>query len=576
MIRWGAAQYLMLLFAVPLLAGLMWIGAWLRRRSLGRLADPPLVPRLTDSRSARLVTLKSVCLLIGLALLIVAVARPRWGEKLQMVKGRGIDIVIALDASKSMLATDVAPSRLARAKIQLATLLDNLSTHRVGVVAFAGEAQVMCPLTADVEAAKLFLDIIDPGNVLKPGTNIERAGDAAAGLFDPGPGGSKALILVTDGESLDGDPGAATKLAADEGIKIFAVGVGTAEGSTIPESQGAGTVYKKDANDKIVVSRLAERLLLVMAKATDGRYFRSESINLDNLTAALDQLEKHSFGGGEYVEYEERYQVFLLPAFLFILAGLALSDRRSAWFSRQFARRLRFGRGLPRRATGAAGAPLAALVAATLLALAIPARADVGSLMRKGLALEAKGKFPEAVKAYQDALVLEPDNVRIHYDIGRALYASKQHAEAIDHFQLGLLTKSRGLRSRSLYNMGNAQFRENRLDEAIASYAQSLLQNPGDLNAKQNLEYALKEKQHRQQKPDSTQHQPQQQPQDSKQQQQQQRPQPQQAQQAQARNGEISKDQADRMLQALQSREKENMKQQPKKPEAPSAGGKDW
>src|SRR5262249_28526087 len=225
-IRWGASQRLMLLLAVPVLALVFLAGAWLKRSSLAKLADPGLVPRLTDSRSPRLAAVKAACLLTGLAFLVVALARPQWGEKLQVYKGRGIDIVIALDASKSMLATDVAPNRLARAKTEIAALLDNLSTNRVGIVAFAGDAQVMCPLTPDVEAAKLFLDIIDPDNMPKPGTNIEKAVAAAASLFDPGTESSRAVVLVTDGETLDGDPTAALRLAHEAGIRIFAVGVG--------------------------------------------------------------------------------------------------------------------------------------------------------------------------------------------------------------------------------------------------------------------------------------------------------------------------------------------------------------
>jgi hypothetical protein len=156
MIHWGAERLLWLLVLVPVLAALLVLGAWLKRRALRQLADPLLVPRLTDSRSPRWALVKVVCVLSGLVLMIVAAARPQWGEKLQVVKGRGIDIVIALDASRSMLATDIAPSRLARAKTQIASLLDNLSGNRVGIIAFAGSAQVMCPLTTDVEAAKLF------------------------------------------------------------------------------------------------------------------------------------------------------------------------------------------------------------------------------------------------------------------------------------------------------------------------------------------------------------------------------------------------------------------------------------
>jgi Ca-activated chloride channel family protein len=576
LIRWGAPRLLWLLLAVPAAALLMLAGAWLRGRRLARLAEPDLIPRLTDSRSPRLVTAKAVCLLAGLTLLIVALARPQWGEKLQVYKGRGIDIVIALDASKSMLATDVAPNRLTRAKSQIAALLDNLSTNRVGIVAFAGDAQVMCPLTTDVEAAKLFLDIIDPDHMPHPGTNIEKAVETSAALFDPGHETSRALVLVTDGETLEGDPAAAVQAATEAGVRLFAVGVGTAQGSTIPESEGGGTHYKKDEHDQIVVSRLAERLLLVMAKATDGRYFRSESINLNDLVAALDQMQKHSIGGGEYVEFEERYQPILLLAFVLCLAGVLISDRRGAWFAGGLAG-ARWMRGLATlrvRRPGARSAALALLLGALLAA---PARAGVGASMRRGLALERQGKYADAIKAFEEALVLEPDNVRIHYDIGRARYELNQHADAVDHFQLGLLSKSRALRANSLYNLGETQYRQKQLDEAIASYTQSLLLRPDDLNAKQNLEYCWKMKAQQQQQPDSSHKQPPpQKQQQQKQPQPQPSPQPAQAQAGQGEKGAISKEQADRMLQALASKERQNLKNQPKPPQPQNAGGKDW
>lgn len=568
--RWAAAPVLNLLFALPLLVAVIAVGGWLKRGNLRRLADPELVPRLTDSRSPRLAAAKVVCLVLGLLFAILAAARPQWGEKLQVYKGRGIDIVIALDASKSMLATDVKPSRLSRAKTEIASLLDNLSTNQVGIVAFAGDAHVLCPLTSDVEAAKLFLDIIDPENMPRPGTDISRAVEAAASLFDAHEPGSKALLLVTDGDNLEGDPAAATALASRAGIRIFAVGVGTLEGSTVPESDASTTTYKKDQDDKIVISRLAERLLLVMARATDGRYFRSESVNLDALATALDQLQKKQITGGEYVEYEERYQYFLLAAFVFILAGLLLSDRRGAWFPGPVLPGFRLPGSRAARGPAGRGAGSAAMVLLALLGCACPVSADVGARMREGGSLERQGKYEEAVRKYQEALVLEPDNVRIHYDLGRALYRMKKHPEAVAEFQLGLLSKTRQLKARSLYNIGNCQFRQNALDEAIASYSQALLLDPGDQQAKRNLEFCWKMKdQPKQQKSDST-GTPKPQKQPSPEQRQPQR------QQAQAQKGEISREQAERMLQALQSREREAMKKQQKQQKQPGAGGKDW
>lgn len=334
MIAWGDRTVLYLLLLIPALAA-----AWLvlerrRRNALHRLADAATADRLTASVNRHFRTLKNILFVTGLALLGLSLARPRWGEKLQIYKGRGIDIVICLDASKSMFAQDIKPSRLERAKSDIAYLLDNLSTHRVGITAFAGEAYVMCPLTADVDAAKLFLDIIDPNAMPRPGTGLGRAIEVSASLFDPGEDAYKALILVTDGDNLEGDPMPAVDAARNQGIRIFTVGMGSLEGATIPDAdRTTGSItYKKDREQKIVISRLADRLLLLIAKAANGRYYRSEGLYVNRLVDELDAMKKKELAGAEYTEYEERYQLFLLPAFILIFLSVAVSDRRGRWF----------------------------------------------------------------------------------------------------------------------------------------------------------------------------------------------------------------------------------------------------
>jgi Ca-activated chloride channel family protein len=399
--------------------------------------------------------------------------------------------------------------------------------------------------------------------------------EAAASLFGPAEETSKALVLITDGDNLDGDPSVATRIAVENRIRLFAVGVATTEGSTIPEAKSTGTSYQKDADGKIVMSRLGERLLLVMAKATDGRYFRSESINLDALVSALDQIQKKAISGGEFVEYEERYQGFLLVAFLLLFAGTLISDRRGAWFP-DAARPLRsLASLLPRGRGTRTPSRLATLLTLLGLLAASRAGADVGSSMRRGLELEKQGKLADAAKAYQEALVLEPDNMRIRYNLGRVMYEQNQLPEAADHFQLGVLSKQKTFRAHTLYNLANTHFKQGKLDDAIAAYSLALIQDPSDTQAKQNLELCWKIKQQMQQQPDSSkQQQPQGQPQDQPQQQPQ--PQQQQAQAQPAPKGSIPREQADRMLQALQSKERENLKKQPKPPQSGAPGGKDW
>ena len=305
-----------------------------RQLRLRNFADDKTISKITGSVNTRLQVLRSLLFVLGFAFLAIALARPKWGEKLQIYKGKGIDVVVALDASKSMLAQDVKPNRLDRAKTQIQLLLDELSGNRVGITAFAGECYVMCPLTTDIEAAKLFLDVISPEVVPKPGTDLEKAIDVSASLFNSQQDAHKAMILFTDGDNLVGDPVESVGRIKEQGIKLFAVGMGTLEGSPVPEFDERGDFisYKKDKDEKIVMSRLTERLLIVLTNATDGRYFRTEGTYMDRLIGQLDRIKKMEISGGEYIEYEERYQYFLVPAFISFLLGVFLNDRKGRWY----------------------------------------------------------------------------------------------------------------------------------------------------------------------------------------------------------------------------------------------------
>ncbi len=555
MISWADPKFLYLLLALPLVPAGFAAGWLVTRRRLARFADRELGPRLTDSRHPGLWWLKAVLFTAGLGLLIVASARPRWGEKLQIHQGRGIDVVIALDASKSMLAQDIRPSRLERAKVELATMLDNLAGNRVAIVAFAGEAHVMCPLTADVEAAKLFLDIIEPGNMPRPGTNLQRALEVSASLFTSQAEGSRAVILITDGDNLEGDPVAAARMLKDLGARLYIVGVGSQEGATVPEATGGSTSYKKDAEDKLVISRLAERLLLVMARETGGRYYRSEGLSLDNLSAELDRLRKKELEGGEFVEREERYQGFLLASFILLFLSMLVSDRRGAWFT-EFR--------VPRFLLRGRGPRIAGLTVLSCFLMAGNAWAGVSSNMRAGNAQMKKGNFQEAHDRYQEALVLEPDNPKIHYNIGRALHKQGRHQEAASEFQLAMLSKDRKFQARTMYNIGNCAYRQGGLDQAIQAYTMALLLNPSDLQTKQNLELALRMKDKPQSQDDSTQ------------QGQKQNQQPQQQPKPQPQGGQMSREEAERVLQALQAREKEDQRKRQQRQGKQAKVEKDW
>ena len=333
MIKWAEPIYLWFLLVVPVGLVLMILRGLNRRRALSRAIDPELAERLTPSLSPSLSALKGLLLLGAFAFLLLAAARPKWGEKLQLYKGRGIDVVIALDGSKSMLAEDVKPSRLVRAKTELASFIDGLTGNAIGITAFAGDAYVMCPLTTDADAAKLFLDITGPDMMPVPGTDFGKAIDVSLSLLNPKEMNYKALVLVTDGEDLGKNTAQAIQRAAEQHVRVFPVAFATAEGAPIPDydAQGNLTAYKKDKEGQVVMSRMNERELIVMAQATGGRFLRVEGFSGDRLLAELDRMRKKDIGGGQFTDYVERYQLFLLVALILFVAGLGLSNRRGAW-----------------------------------------------------------------------------------------------------------------------------------------------------------------------------------------------------------------------------------------------------
>jgi Ca-activated chloride channel homolog len=334
MIKWAAGQYLYFLLLIPLIIVGYIIYFLIKRRTLAKRIDTQLIPKLTDTVDRRWQVLKAILFTLGFLFVVLSAARPKWGETLQMYKGRGIDIVIAIDASKSMLAEDIKPNRLARAKTEVAALIDNLGTNRVGITAFAGDCYAMCPLTTDMEAVKMFLDIISPDMIPMPGTNFSKAITVSSSLFDPKEPSYKALILITDGENLEDNPMPVAQSVAEQGVKIFTVLIATQEGAPIPEKDQSGGLmsYKKDKEGQMVMSRPNENLLIIMSRLSGGRYYRTETMSLDNLTAELDRIKKKEIGGGEYTEYVERYQYFLFIGFILLFIGMFISDRKGNWY----------------------------------------------------------------------------------------------------------------------------------------------------------------------------------------------------------------------------------------------------
>lgn len=301
-----------------------------KRRQLAEFGDPELVSELMPDASKVRPVVKFSLLMVALALLIMAAARPQYGQKEKTVKRQGIEVMIALDISNSMMAEDVAPNRLDRAKQMLSKMIDRMVDDKVGLVVFAGEAYTQLPITCDYVSAKMFLNTITPALIPTQGTAIGAALETSIRSFgsqesDAG----RAIILITDGENHEDDAIAAAKHARELGIQVFVVGIGKPEGSPIPI---AGTNnYIKDRSGQVVVSRLNEDMCQQIAQAGNGIYVRCDNTNtaMRALQQELDRIATAELETKVYADYNEQYQSFVLIALLLLVIDFFILERKN-------------------------------------------------------------------------------------------------------------------------------------------------------------------------------------------------------------------------------------------------------
>ncbi len=308
-------------------------GGWLRRRRLKVLqilGQPSTIQRMFPQGLSRRRRWARGLQMAGLLCLVVALAGPLIGSKLVEFKQKGLDIFIAVDCSLSMQAEDFKPSRMAHAKLILGQLIDKLTGSRIGIIAFAGQAFVECPLTVDENAAKDVLDTIDVGTVPIPGTVIGDAIRVAIKGLKAGEGQNRVLVLLTDGEDHNSDPKGAAKDAAKVGLKIYPIGIGTREGEPIPilDDQGHRTGYKRDKKGDVVLSRLDEATLLDLAHTSGGEYLRASPVGdeVEELARRLDLLQQGDQKTKLFNRFENRYQWPLAFGLVLLLASLAIPE----------------------------------------------------------------------------------------------------------------------------------------------------------------------------------------------------------------------------------------------------------
>ncbi|RMG62301.1 MAG: VWA domain-containing protein [Calditrichaeota bacterium] len=332
MIRFAHPEYFYLFILIPALAVFYGLAFAYKRRLLQRLGDPELVAKLTAQVSRRRQATKALLTLLAMALLILGLADPQIGTRLETVKRKGVDIFVALDVSRSMLAEDVPPNRLEKARHEIDNFIDLLQGDRIGLIVFSGLAFVQCPLTLDYSAAKLFLDEVEVGMVPQPGTNLSEAIKTAMRSFVSKELKHKVLILITDGESHEGDPVEVAKQASREGVVIYTIGIGSPQGAPIPEFDRYGNKvgYKKDREGRIVTTKLDVLTLEKIAFETGGKFYISSGgeTELDKIYQEISRMEKKELASRQFTQFEDRFQVFLFLAFFVLFWEGLMSERR--------------------------------------------------------------------------------------------------------------------------------------------------------------------------------------------------------------------------------------------------------
>lgn len=328
MFRFEDPQYFWLLIVVPVLYAVRFVSDRLRRRRIRRFGDPELVARLMPDVSVRRSSLKFVLLSVAVALVCVMLARPQMGSKISNEKRSGIETIICLDISNSMLAEDVVPSRLDKSKMLVENLVDHFNNDKIGLVVFAGDAFVQLPITSDYVSAKMFLQNITPSLISTQGTDIARAINLATASFTQQKNVGRAVILITDGEDHEGGAVEAAAAAKKKGINVFILGVGSSKGAPIPVGNGD---YLKDNTGNTVMSALNEQMCQEVARAGSGTYIHVDNTNdaQEKLNDELAKLQKGETESVVYSEYDEQFQAVALIVLLLLVIEVCVLEAKN-------------------------------------------------------------------------------------------------------------------------------------------------------------------------------------------------------------------------------------------------------
>ena len=544
MFRFEDPIYLWLLVLIPILALVRFVTYRNQKKRLRKFGDLKLLKALMPDVSHFRPRVKFWLLLVALALLIVMLARPQMGTKISQEKRTGIETIIALDISNSMLAEDIVPSRLDRSKMMVENLVDHFTNDKIGLIVFAGDAFVQLPITSDYVSAKMFLSSIDPSMMATQGTDIAIAINMAVSSFTQEEGIGKAVIVITDGEDHEGGALEAAEEAKKKGMSVYVLGVGSTQCAPIP-IPGTGD-YMKDNTGNTVMSALNEEMCRQVAQAGGGVYIHVEnnSAAQQQLDNELDKLSKKETSTTVYSDFDEQFQAFGILALLLLIIEICIFDRRNpllknlSLFSKK----------------------KVAAVLLLLVAMSVSAQTD-RQYIRQGNKQFNAGDYPNAEVSYRKAVEKNPKNPQAVYNLGNALMAQKKDSAAIEQFQNASKLETNPLRKyQSFHNMGVICQSHKMYGEAIEAYKNALRLNPADDETRYNLILCKHEKEKQDQNKQNQDQNKQDQKQDDKKDQQKQdqnKDKDKQDQKKEEPKPQMSKDNAEQLLNAAMQQEKQ-------------------
>ena len=554
MFRFEDPIYLYLLVVIPVLAVLRWLMVRQQKKRLRRFGDPDLVKELMPDVSRFRPLVKFCLLLTALALLIVMLARPQFGTKISHEKRTGIETIIAMDISNSMLAEDVTPSRLDRSKMMVENLVDNFTNDKIGLIVFAGEAFIQLPITSDYVSAKMFLSSIDPSMIAVQGTDIATAISMASRSFTQQEGVGKAIIVITDGEDHEGGALEAAKEANERGQRVYVLGVGSPKGAPIPTGNGD---YMKDNTGQTVMTGLNEEMCRQIAQAGGGAYIHVEnnSSAQEKLDEELDKLAKKEIASTIYSDYDEQFQaVGIIALLLLILEACLLEVKNPLLKNISLFKRKK--------------------VATILLLLLMVGTAGAQSdrqFVHRGNKQYRAGNYADAEVLYRKAIEKNPRNPQAVYNLGLSLMKQQKDSAAIQQFMdAGKLETNPLRRALSYHNAGVICQGKKMYGEAIDVYKEALRNNPADDETRYNLALCKRQQQQQQQNQQQQKQDKQEQKQEEKKDEQKQQEQQQKQQEQQKQEQQMSRENAEQMLNAAMQEEKQTQQRMKKAQQQPN------